>query len=314
MRKCTLACMAKGVVLAFGVLLAGLPGYAAPELVYQAFDPPVIKVDGTGPVVYQVKASGHLTRVVLELNDPSGGAEERALHDDGLDGNRQAGDGVYSVSLSTVEIVRLLRLNDAFRVEVGFVILYQGSREATRGNVFADVLTEDIPRLPVTRLAPDVQYTDYLVNIVDPDFVTATAYDIPSVTRRSYQLFPDDFDFLSLISFPSYFRNRFHFQVKNEVRGIGVRPSTTRRATEARGDSWESPYSPCLHCLTEPVLGTSTSWGINRSTTSISRRLTTETLIGRFRTSRADSWAILTQSHAKASASPLWSGQAQRDW
>lgn len=73
-------------------------------------------------------------------------------------------------------------------------------------------------------LAPDAQRSDYLVNLVVPGFVLAEGFDIEAVTRRFYGLFPDEFDFLNLISVPAPFRNRFHFGVKSEVRGIGIQP------------------------------------------------------------------------------------------
>ncbi len=188
------------------------------NLIYQNFDPMVIPAERTQPVRYEVKISGRPGRVVLQLD--SGGEIE--LRDDGQNGDRLAGDNLFSGLVPASEITDRLQFDDVFRVFVGFVAAFQGQNQLFRGNVFADVITNDIPRLPITQLANDVQMTDYLVNIVDPALAISLEFnglDIPS--HRFYQLFGDDYDFLNVISTPSFFSNRFHFQVKNTVSGIG---------------------------------------------------------------------------------------------
>jgi hypothetical protein len=214
---------------AFGLivgLVASIAGgalvVAAPEMVYSAFVPPVIPADAAGPILFEAKVAGSPTRVVLVLNARDGSTSSRPLRDDGLAGDRARGDGIYTLSLTTAEVVGLLKPDDVLRAEVGYLEVYDGTTLASRSNVFADVLTSEVPLVPVTRLAPDAQQTDYLVNLVVPGFVTTENYDILSVTQRFYALFGDDFDFLNLISIPSFFRNRFHVGVKNDIRGIGV--------------------------------------------------------------------------------------------
>ncbi len=195
---------------------------AAPELIYHGFDPLVVSASYAGNVLYEIRVTGSPTRVVLLLNAPDGTTSNRTLRDDGTGGDRVRGDSVYSVSFAASEIVRLLRPDDVFRAEVGFVEVYDGTTLAVRGNVFADVLTSEIPLLPVTSLAADAQRTDYVVNLVDRNFVLTNGFDIATVLRRFYALFPDDFDFVNIIAVPCYFQNRYHFAVKNDVRGIGL--------------------------------------------------------------------------------------------
>lgn len=216
--------------------LSGAPASAAPELVFSAFDPLVIRVGDVGPVLFQAKVAGSPTRVVLVLNALDGSASDRAMRDDGTAGDRVRADGIYTTTLTTAEIVGLLRPDDVLRAEVGFLDVYEGTIRAVRGNVFADVITSEVPLLPVTRVAPDAQRTDYLVNIVLPGFVTAQAFDIVSAVRRFYALFPDEFDFLNLVAVSTHFRNRFHLGVKSEVRGIGVQPfdDTARYGSSGR--------------------------------------------------------------------------------
>jgi hypothetical protein len=208
---------------------------ASPGLVYSAFDPLVIPSGLAGNVLYEVKVTGSPTRVVLVLNAPDGSTSHRALRDDGTGGDRVRGDSVYTLSLAASDIVPLLKLDDVFRAEVGFVEVYDGTAIAVRGNVFADVLTNEIPLLPVTSLAADAQRTDYVVNLVDRDFVLAQSFDIEAVARRFYQLFPDDFDFVNVVAVPGYFQNRFHFAVKSDVGGIGIMPFDTSRTYGSAG-------------------------------------------------------------------------------
>ena len=106
------------------------------------------------------------------------------------------------------------------RVAIGFLDIFDGATRVFRGNLFIDVYTEDIGDYPVVRLAQFVQATSRLVNIEDAGFFTNR--DITRITREFYRAFGDDYDFLNLIYSPMRFENRTHFQVSNNVRGIGL--------------------------------------------------------------------------------------------
>jgi hypothetical protein len=222
-------------IVVVAVALASIAASAASGLVYQAFDPMVIPADSAGNVLYMVCVTGTPTRVVLVVNTPSGTTTNLALRDDGTNGDRQRGDGVFTGVLSARDVAALLRPDDVFRAEVGFVEIYDGTTLAARGNVFADVLTDEIPLLPVVSLAADAQRTDYVVNLVDQDFVMTNGFDIASVLRRFYELFPDDFDFVNVVAVPGYFQNRYHFAVKSDVRGIGITPFDISRTYGSAG-------------------------------------------------------------------------------
>ncbi len=222
-------------IVGLGMSWIGGMATASPGLVYSAFDPLVIPSTLAGNVLYEVKVTGSPTRVVLILNAPDGSTNHRTLRDDGTGGDRVRGDSVYTISLAASDIVPLLKPDDVFRAEVGYVEVYDGATLATRGNVFADILTSEIPLLSVTSMASDAQRTDYLVNLVDRDFVLTNGFDITSVLRRFYDLFADDFDFVSVIAVPGYFQNRYHFAVKSDVRGIGITPFDTSRTYGSAG-------------------------------------------------------------------------------
>ncbi|HEU4391917.1 MAG TPA: choice-of-anchor X domain-containing protein, partial [Blastocatellia bacterium] len=145
------------------------------------------------------------------------------MRDDGGGGDKVAGDGIYSLTLQASQITSGLQPRDVFRRFIGFTKVFQGSTLVVRINTFAEIITDEIPRLPVTVYAQDVQYTPYVVNIVDSNFFTD--FNVDRVTKRFYQAFPDQYDFLSLVYGISHIQNRVHMVVKNEVQGIGLRQS-----------------------------------------------------------------------------------------
>jgi uncharacterized protein (TIGR03437 family) len=46
--------------------------------------------------------------------------------------------------------------------------------------------------------------------------------DWTPVLKRFYQLFPDNFDMVNLVYSPSFFQNRYHGSLRNDVQGIGL--------------------------------------------------------------------------------------------
>lgn len=195
------------------------------SLVYQMVDPPVAVVGQTQTSLLQIAANG-ASRVTFEsVLQPS---VEVNMSDDGTNGDRLAADSVYSLQLTLGPYLALLQPNDVFRLFIGYARPYSGSTSPGRYNIFIDVVNSSVPSFTLTQDAPDVQHTDYLVNIrmpaAFPTSVTQTGFpDQRRITSRFYELFPDDVDFLNIIYFPSYFQNRYHYQVRNSVTGIGAR-------------------------------------------------------------------------------------------
>src|SRR5215813_11406466 len=86
------------------LLWSAVTGLAQTPTYYQ-FDPPVIHVDRTLPVLMQIRISGSASRVVFEYNpnnQPSGMDFE--MRDDGTNGDRVAGDGIYSLSIAAAQV------------------------------------------------------------------------------------------------------------------------------------------------------------------------------------------------------------------
>lgn len=202
----------------------------APRVEFFQFDPQVIRTDRMEPLLFEAKVFGNPSRVVFELNSnplPSQqpGTDIQML-DDGTGADRRPRDQVYSALLPPSQLVSGPRADDVFRPSVGFLKVFQGTTLVSRGNLFAEFITDEVPRSPVTRLADYVQYTDYLVNIVEPSFFMinerGVVFDATRLTNRFYQFFPDEYDSLNLIHVPSYPQNRVRVLLKNDVQGIGL--------------------------------------------------------------------------------------------
>ena len=154
----------------------------------------------------------------MSLDLDAGGTLE--MKDDGTGGDRRAGDGVFTARVPAPAIVGALRPDDVQRVFVGFLNVFAGTTSVFRGNMFADVYTADIGTTTIAQLAPDVQATSRLVNLVDPLFLTDG--NARRVAQAFYRYFDDGFDFLNIVSAPARFANRTHTIVRNDVDGIGL--------------------------------------------------------------------------------------------
>lgn len=183
------------------------------------FTPMVVEPGVTPAVVLEVEVDGSPTAVRLEL---AATGTEVDLLDDGVAPDAAAGDGTYTVGLTGAQVTFGFDATDVQRNFVGFLRLYSGVTVSAQYNVFIDVLTAGVPGIDLRVLAPDLQCSDHLVNIVDAGFFSAPS--VATITNRFYAAFADDYDFINLIYGTPTFENRYHFAVKNEVSGIGIAP------------------------------------------------------------------------------------------
>ncbi len=186
-------------------------------------DPPVVTLD-TQTVVVRVQAAGSPSKVTFEsVLRP--GVEQNMTGD---------ATGTYTISLPVAPFFAALRFDDVYREFIGYIRPYNGAQSA-RYNIFIDFA--DFPEsFPSTLDVPAAaQHTEYAVNLVIPSAfppagLPSSIPDQSTVTRRFYQLYPDNFDVLNIVYFPSFFQNRFHSIVRNPVSGIGV-PAVDRGST-----------------------------------------------------------------------------------
>jgi len=144
----------------------------AQSVSYYKFTPPVILSSETQNILFEVRVIGASTRVALDFS-PAGSQPLLDLLDNGANGDRQAGDGIYSVTLTPAQVLQGLSTDDVFRRFIGLLRLFQGMTVVTSYNIIAAIHTSEIPPVAVQDLASDMQSTDYVVNIYDPGYFTA---------------------------------------------------------------------------------------------------------------------------------------------
>src|SRR5690242_1871556 len=148
----------------------------AQSVSYYKFTPPVIRSTETQNILFEVRVIGASTRVALDFS-PAGSQPLLDLLDNGTNGDRQAGDGIYSVTLTPTQVLQGLSTDDVFRRFIGFLRLFQGTTVTSSYNIIAAIHTPEIPPVVVQELASDMQSTDYVVNIHDPGYFSATNRD-----------------------------------------------------------------------------------------------------------------------------------------
>lgn len=194
-----------------------------PAVTYYETVPFVIPVDTTAPVLLRAKFvnAGNPTSVIFEYN-PNNLATglDLPMLDNGTGGDAVAADGIYTVTLTPAQAAQGIQTDDVYKKFIGYIKTFQGTTLQLRLNTFTNVTVADIPRQTITRAAADVQYTENLVNVVDPTFTTASDYK--KIARKFYQYFNDDYDFINIVSAQNNIANRFHFGVQNNVQGIGL--------------------------------------------------------------------------------------------
>ena len=110
----------------------------------------VLRDDQRIDVLLEVSVKGSPTAVTLQLE--STGAEV-SLRDDGSGGDRVAGDGIYTVTLGATDLLYGFTPDDVHRNFVGYLRLYRGREVRVQYNIFADILTADVPPVGIRRLS-----------------------------------------------------------------------------------------------------------------------------------------------------------------
>ncbi len=152
------------------------------EAIYYRFTPLVVPENHAADVLLEFKVEGAPTAVKLK---PESASTEVSLKDDGSGGDKVAGDGIYTVQLKSADILHNFMPDEVNRHFVGYLRLYLGSEQKGQYNVFVDVLTADIPSVPIKTVSSELQYTEHLVNIVDlTDIFTCEDGGVYLVHRR----------------------------------------------------------------------------------------------------------------------------------
>lgn len=109
------------------------------------------------------------------------------------------------------------------------VRLYQGTTLIPANNVLVHGHSSDLPAVRITKLADDLQRSDFVINLHAPALYPTlynsqqqfTLFFDPYI-RRVYQSIADDFDFVHFILADQMLgENRYHGAIRNTVLGIG---------------------------------------------------------------------------------------------
>ena len=225
-------------------------------------NPSLLTADYDGPITFRnLRVVGNVPSLRFHLGDGSMETWDRTGTD--VIGGRMV--SIFKPSWSAEAFARVLRNEgwgwDAPQLYWGEVL----PNEVEPGNGYVIQLrigSPSLPRVPVTTLAPDVQYSSHIVNIRLSDFGNGRffgddhAFEFDSVTRKFYQYFEDTYDAIAVvpdeIHLGSY--TAFHRTVQSDVRGIGK---------DLFDDSvWYGSLSHRLHAV---ELFTQAYYGTNRT-------------------------------------------------
>jgi hypothetical protein len=184
---------------------------AAPSVTAMRFTPLVVPETYALPVTFEATTTGAPASVAFAYN-----GVDRAMFDNGTNGDRVAGDGVWTIQFLPAEILGKLTPASVNRPFIGFCKPAGGGQF----NVFAEVWTSTIGLASVLARSPTVQQTDYVINVVVSVSELQT-FDTRVLANRFYLVYPDAYDFLNLVSVLGKVANRFHEQASNGVIGIG---------------------------------------------------------------------------------------------
>lgn len=184
---------------------------------------PFIVTDNSKDVILEATVVVKATAVNL-LMMPS--RKEVPLNDDGINGDRKRGDGIYTATIDAADVRFNLRPEDVNRKFVGYLRVNNGRQQYLQLNLFADVMTTEIPVVSVGQVAKNIQASDHLVNIAEPSFFKgvreAEGRAIGQICKRFYAYFPDNYDFINVVFAIPHHENRHHFAVRNDIKGIGM--------------------------------------------------------------------------------------------
>jgi hypothetical protein len=142
---------------------------------------------------------------------------DRAMSDDGTNGDLAPGDGIWTILFTPAEILSKNTPARVFRPFIGQVIPAGGSP----ANVIAEVWTSEIGLRDVRPNDAGGQETDYIANYV----ATGSQLQIFNPkpwSGRFYETHVDNVDFINFVLVGGRLVSRTHAVVRNLVQGIGL--------------------------------------------------------------------------------------------
>ncbi len=182
---------------------------------YHRFSPTAIYADGHDSTTLELfTVGGDVAAVTLKpefADEPN-----YPLFDDGTNGDRTAGDGVYSLEgISTAMFPDDLLFPISYHengIDIALAtvwltaeIAYTNGQTETISYMELRTVSPDI-EFPVEQVANGLYASEYAFFIVDPagetysgNFPNISDYDGPAITRKFYSVYPDEFDFINFM-------------------------------------------------------------------------------------------------------------------
>jgi len=182
---------------------------AAELILWHGFEPDVISAAGNEAAELSVQTNGSPTRLQLVL---ASGLELPLA---------PRGNGLFTVTVNHRDALFDYQPDDVNRNFVGYLDVYENEERLLRGNMFINVHDSVIPEVAISDIAPDIRVSGRIFNLHLPD-IDPKNLIISEITQRFYQYYPDEFDFINVVSIPAYFGNRYFSGVQNKVEGIGL--------------------------------------------------------------------------------------------
>jgi len=185
---------------------------AAQGEAYYRFSPTAIYDDGSDSTTLEIYTGGNVASVTIKPEF----AEEPVyqLLDDGTNGDRAAGDGVYTLGRITTAmypeslITPIIYNADESDADISTVWLsaqIQLASGQTEVISFIDlrIVSSEIV-FPAEQVGNGLYATEYAFFIIDPggetysgSFPNVTDYNGPAIAKKFYSVYPDEFDFLN---------------------------------------------------------------------------------------------------------------------
>lgn len=172
-------------------------------------EPLVLDADQQEPLTITVLSSGQETGFAFDFAN----GDYREL--------TQVGDNLFTITVSHEEAMYDFTASDVNRNFLGYLEHWTDDTMYIRANVFVEIKDQSIPPVVVDDIAPGIRLSPHVVNLHLPD-IDIQALDRAAVARLFYRHFPDNFDFLNIVSTPQVGMNRFYARVQNKTQGTGV--------------------------------------------------------------------------------------------
>jgi len=200
------------IAITSGTLLFPAACTAAPNVFRSWFTPTVVPTNFTGMVRYEAEITGEPASVGFNYDGVS-----RPMRDDGSNGDRVAGDAVWTCLFTANEILSRNTANRVFHPIIGTC----NPAGAGAFNVVAEVWSSQMGLVPLRNVSATAQETDYVVNYLATKAQLAN-FNPVFWANRFYTNHGDNYDFLNFIHIAGVRGNRYHFHIRNSVQGIGL--------------------------------------------------------------------------------------------